>query len=143
METINVTTVVGQKLREQVARFMGGLPIPVSTPAGAAPVQREDGVLEFYKHWQVRGSGNVNGLFATFADNDDVIEFGLSDRQGTEVCNVLQATLVLAEDRGELNIFSETKAELNVDAFVTPEKSSALQAALLYFDEVLTGSEGA
>lgn len=142
MEAIMGTTIVGQKLRAQVAQFMGGLPIPDSTPAGEAPVRREDGVLEFYKHWRVRGTGKVNGLYATYADNGDVIEFGLSDRFGDEVRNVLQATLVLDAEQGELNVASETKSELNVDAVVTPEKAAALEAALLYFGEVFSGREG-
>ncbi|WP_298595214.1 hypothetical protein [uncultured Zoogloea sp.] len=142
MEAIMGTTIVGQKLRAQVVQFMSGLPIPESTPAGEAPVQRDDGVLEFYKHWRVRGTGKVNGLYATYADNDDVIEFGLSDRHGDEVRNVLQATLVLDTEHGDLNVASETKSELNVDAVVTPEKAVALEAALLYFAEVLSGREG-
>ncbi len=142
MEAIMGTTIVGQKLRAQVAQFMSGLSIPDSTPAGEAPVRREDGVLEFYKHWRVRGTGKVNGLYATYADNGDVIEFGLSDRFGDEVRNVLQATLVLDAEQGELNVASETKSELNVDAVVIPEKAAALEAALLYFAEVFSGREG-
>lgn len=138
------TTTVGKALREQINRFMSGFPIPESTPAGASPVQREDGVQEFYKHWRVRGNdGSNDGLYATFADNDDLIEFGLSDRQRGEVLNVLQATLTLDEDHGELTVSSDTKIELNFNTIVTPEKTAALTVAMMYFDEVFSGREGA
>lgn len=138
------TTTVGKALREQINRFMGGFPIPEGTPAGAAPVQREDGVQEFYKHWRVRGNDGINdGLYATFADNDDLIEFGLSDRQGSEVVNVLQATLTLDEDHGELTVSSDTKIELNFNTIVTPEKTAALTVAMMYFGEVFSGRESA
>lgn len=132
---------VGQKLRKQVVQFMSGLPIPSSTPAGEAPLARDDGVLQFYKHWCVRGFGN-SGLYATYSDNDDVIEFGLSERQGRDVLNVLQATLVLDTEHGELNVVSETRSELNIDAVVTPAKAAALEAALLYFAEAFNGGDG-
>lgn len=133
------TTEAGRKLREQVCVFMGGMPIPLSTPAGEAPVCREDGVVEFYKHWQVRGESPTSGLFATYADNDDVIEFGLTERHGNEVRNVLQATLVLAEDGGTLNVLSETNTELNLDAIVTPSRAVPLDVSLLYFRDVFFG----
>lgn len=143
MTTMSRTTVVGQTLRDHVARFMGGMAIPDSTSAGEPPVSREDGVLEFYKHWRVRGNvGQVDGLYATFADNDDVIEFGLLERKNNEATNVMQATLVLADDRGELNVISETKGDLNFDAVVTPDDMSALVVTLRYFGEVFDGREG-
>ena len=141
MEIDMGTSIVGQKLRAQVVEFMRSLSIPESTPAGERPVQREDGVFEFYKHWRVRGTGKVDGLYATYADNDDVIEFGLSERVGEEVRNVLQATLVLDTEQGALNVVSETKSDLNVDAVVTPEKTAVLKAALLYFADVLSGGQ--
>lgn len=142
METMSKTSVVGKMLRDHVTRFMGGMAIPEQTPTGEAPVARDDGVLEFYKHWRVRGQGKVDGLYATFADNDDVIEFGLLDRRGDETTNVMQATLVLAEDRGELNVSSETKSELNFDAAILPSDMSTLVATLRYFGEVFDGWEG-
>ena len=135
------TTAVGKRLRDRVAVAMSGLSIPDSTPAGEAPVRRDDGVLEFYKHWRVRGSGTINGLYATYSDHGDVIEFGLSDRYGDEVRNVLHASLVLDAEHGDFNVASEAKSELNGEGVVTPEKAALLDAALLYFGDVFSGRE--
>jgi hypothetical protein len=140
MESIMRTTVAGQQLRAAVATFMAALAVPDTTPSGTAPVARDDGVLEFYKHWLVRGEGSGNGLYATYSDNDDVIEFGLSERDGEIVRNVLQATLVLDGDGGELNVMSEARDTLNVDAIVTPEDSKQLDAALAFFREIIQGA---
>jgi hypothetical protein len=139
MEMIMGTTEAGQKLREHVGVFMAALPIPQSTPAGEPPQRREDGVVEFYKNWLVRGTGSGQGLSATYSDNDDVIEFGLSERHDGGVLNILQATLVLAEDGGELNVISEANPDLNFDAIVNPDKSAGLEQALRYFRDILLG----
>jgi hypothetical protein len=138
MQTIK-TSEVGAKLRAHVAQAMAALDIPKSTPAGEPAARREDGVLEFYKHWRVRGQeGSTDGLYATFSDHEDVIEFGLTERQGDVVVNVLLATLNLEEGHGELNVISEADSELNVDAIVSPGGAKALDAALALFAQHMT-----
>lgn len=127
------------QLRELVEGFMGQLQIPESTPAGEAPVRRGDGVLEFYKNWRVRGQGKVDGLYASYSNNDDVIEFGLTERVGHDTVNVMQASLVLDDERGELNVSSETESELNFDAVVLPQAAEPLRLALLQFEAKLRG----
>lgn len=135
------TTQAGQKLRAHVAAFMSQFPIPASTPNADPPEMRDDGVLEFYKHWQVRGNED-GALLATYSDFDDVIEFGLTERIGDErSLNVLHATLVLEDAHGEFNVVSETRSSLNKDAIVTTSKKAALDAALLYFGDLITGRE--
>lgn len=126
-----------QAMRERVLRAMSALPIPDSTPAGEPPVQRGDGVLEFYKHWRVRGESQTSGLFATYSDRDDLIEFGLTERDGDSVTNVLQASIDL--DGGELNVVSEVRTDLNFDVIVTPEKAQALDDALRFFAATFQG----
>jgi hypothetical protein len=137
--TIMATSVAGQRLREQINAFMAALPIPDSTPTGEPSVARADGVLEFYKHWPVRRADSATGLYATCADHGDVLEFGLTERQEGQPCNVLQATLVLTDDGGELNVISETNAALNLDAILTPDNTGPLQEALDYFGQLLRG----
>ncbi|MDB6007896.1 MAG: hypothetical protein JWL65_146 [Gammaproteobacteria bacterium] len=136
---IMATSVAGQRLREQVNAFMAAVPIPESTPAGEPPVTRADGVVEFYKHWTVRSTDSATGLYATCTDCDDVLEFGLTERQEGQTHNVLLATLVLTDDGGELNVISEANAELNLDAIVTPDNASPLLEALRYFGQLVRG----
>ena len=135
--TVMTTSVAGQRLREQVNAFMAQLPIPERTPAGEPPAIRPDGVLEFYKHWKLRGTDPASGLYATWTDCDDVLEFGLTERQEGQTRNLLQATVVLTEDGGELNVISEAKDALNLDAILTPDSTEPLQEALRYFSEHL------
>lgn len=135
--TTTVLTQEGQALRARVQAALSALPIPESTPSSEPPVRREDGVLEFYKNWRVRGESQTSGLFATYSDRDDVIEFGLTERDGEIVTNVLQASLVL--DGGELNVVSEVRDDFNFDAIVTPEKAQALDNALRFFVTIFRG----
>lgn len=125
------------ELRRQVSAFMGALAIPESTPAGDPPVLRMDGVTEFYKHWKVVGNNATDGLYATYSDTDDVIEFGLSERIGDSVSNVLQATLVLDEGACTLNVLSEDEMNMNYDAVITLESCAPLQNALRKFGDAL------
>lgn len=135
--TTTVLTQDAQALRERVQAALSALPIPESTPNSEPPVRREDGVLEFYKHWRVRGESPVSGLFATYSDRDDLIEFGLSERDGEIVTNVLQVSIVL--DGGELNVVSEVRDDFNFDAIITPEKAQALDNALRFFVTIFRG----
>ena len=126
-----------QALRAHVQAVLSELPIPESTPNSEPHVRREDGVLEFYKHWRVRGDGPTMGLFATYSDRDDLIEFGLTERDGEVVTNVLQASLVL--DGGELNVVSEVRDDFNFDAIVIMGKAQALDDALRFFVTMFRG----
>ena len=135
--TTTVLTQEAQALRTRVQAALSALPIPDSTPNSEPPVRREDGVLEFYKNWRVRGEGQTSGLFATYSDRDDVVEFGLTERDGEIATNVLQASLVL--DGGELNVVSEVRNDFNFDAIVTPEKAQALDDALRFFVTIFRG----
>lgn len=135
--TTTVLTQEAQALREHVRAALSVLPIPESTPNSEPPVRREDGVLEFYKNWRVRGESAVSGLFATYSDRDDLIEFGLTERDGDIVTNVLQVSIVL--DGGEVNAVSEVRSDFNFDAIVTPEKAQALDDALRFFVAIFRG----
>jgi hypothetical protein len=127
-----------QMLRSRIQSALSAVSVPESTPGAEPPVQRADGVLEFYKHWLVRGEGPASGLFAMYSDCDDVVEFGLTERDGENVTNVLQASIVL--DGGELNVVSEARSDLNFDAIVTPEKAQQLDEALRFFVAVFHGN---
>jgi|GEM_PF-3046085 len=144
MESMMITTAEGQKLRAQIAQVMSALAVPVETATGEAPVLRDDGVLEFYKNWRVRGEAADSGLFATYSDRDDVIEFGLTERDGESTRNVLLATLVLDDDGGELYVSSDANAEMNTRPVVIispeePREIDLLVEALNYFVDVFKG----
>jgi hypothetical protein len=136
--TTTVLTQEAQALRALVHAAMADLAIPESTPNSEPPTKREDGVLEFYKHWRVRGESAVSGLFATYSDHDDLIEFGLTERDGEIVTNVLQASIVL--DGGEFNVVSEVRDDFNFDAIVTPEQAQPLDDALRFFVTIFRGA---
>jgi len=140
------TTQNHQALRAVVERHLGVLQVPETTPAGEVPQRREDGVLEFYKHWRVRaaevGQEPGEGLFATYSDQDDVIEVGLSQRDGSGLRNVVHVSLALDDDHGELNVVSEARSELNFDAVVTADKIAPLEDALRFFVAAVQGQEG-
>lgn len=133
-----MTSPVKQRLRENIIRFISGLPVPEST-ADEAPERRTDGVLEFGKHWCVRGD-QQQGVFASFSDRDDVIEFGLLERTGDVAVNLLHVTVVLDDETSEVNCISESNADFNFDVHVTPEKQERLNDALRFFAEGLQGA---
>jgi hypothetical protein len=137
--TLRQTSLIGQELRQQIQTFMASIPIPERTPSGEPPAVNTAGVAEFYKHWQVRGESPTTGLFATYSDNDDIIEFGLSERRDDTLRNVLQVSLGLTAEGGELNLLSETQTDLNLDAEITPDNAQPLQRALRYFGQVIRG----
>ena len=126
-----------QELRDRIVAYMGSLPVPQD--AGEAGVRREDGVEEFSKHWCVRGD-HQQGVFASFVDRDDVIEFGLLERDGEAAVNLLHVTVVLDDDEAEVNAMSESSMEMNFDAYITPDNQGRLQDALRFFEEGLRGA---
>ena len=129
------------KLREIVCVFMSALPIPAITPAGEPPVMRGDGVLEFYKEWRVRGS-STDCLTASYSDYNDVIEFGLTERDGEIARTVLQVSMNLDGANADLFVMSDTNTELNAgDVLITPDAPELLNAALSYFGKLVRGEE--
>lgn len=129
-----MTSLVCQQLRERITTFMGGLPVPQA--AGEGSVRRNDGVEEFSRHWCVRGD-DQRGVFASFTDRDDVIEFGLLERDGEVAVNLLHVTVVLDDDEAEVNSMSESNMDMNFDAYITPDKQGRLEDALRFFGEGL------
>ncbi len=132
-----MTSPACQQLRERIAAFMDSLPVPQA--AGEGVVRREDGVEEFSKHWCVRGD-HQQGVFASFTDRDDVIEFGLLERDGEAAVNLLHVTVVLDDDEAEVNSMSESNMDMNFDAYITPKKQGRLEDALRFFGEGLRGA---
>ena len=125
------------QLRQHVASFMAELPVPEATDGAA--VEREDGVVEFGKHWRVRGD-EEQGLFASYADRDDVIEFGLLERDGDTAINALHCTLVLEDGDGLFHVASDANTDLNYEVRVRPDATGRLDDALRHFADVLRAS---
>lgn len=134
-----MTSAVCQRVRERIFSFMGDLPVPARTAGDEPPQTRGDGVVEFGKHWRVRGN-HRHGVFASVSDRDDVIEFGVLERDGDESINVLHATVLLDDDEAAINCMSETTEELNFDARVAPDRFGRLNEALKAFADVLAGA---
>lgn len=132
-----MTSPACQQLRERIAAFMDSLPVPQSAHEGG--VRREDGVEEFSKYWCVRGD-HQQGVFASFTDRDDVIEFGLLERDGETAVNLLHVTVLLDDDEAEVNSMSESNMDMNFDAYITPKKQGRLEDALRFFGEGLRGA---
>lgn len=132
-----MTSPACQQLRERITAFMDSLPVPQAADEGS--VRREDGVEEFSKHWCVRGD-HQQGVFASFTDHDDVIEFGLLERDGETAVNLLHVTVVLDDDETKVNSMSESNMDMNFDAYITPEKQGRLEDALRFFGEGLRGA---
>ena len=133
-----MTSPACQKLRERIAAFMDSLPVPQAAIDGGVR-RREDGVEEFTKNWCVRGD-HQRGVFASFADRDDVIEFGLLERDADTAVNLLHVTVVLGDDDAELNSMSESNMDMNFDEYITPEKQGRLEDVLRFFGESLRGA---
>lgn len=83
--------------------------------------------------WCVSGDLEC-GVFASYKDFEDIIEFGLLARDGDSATNLLHATLVLTDaDNGELICSSEELAALNFSAFVTSNSCQRLNEPLRFF----------
>jgi len=134
-----MTGVAGQQLRATVHGFMERLQIPAALRAHVRGQSAGD--VAFNHRWYVHGD-HTRGLEASVSDHDDVIEFGLLERDGEMAINVLHATLVLEDDESELNCMSEPTGELNFDVYVTPDKRGALDLTLDQFAQALLGAEG-
>lgn len=132
-----MTTATCQKVREHVLGFMNSLPGP-----GAAKdetvVERPDGVREFGRQWVVHKDAGDASLSASLSDRDDVIEFGLLQREGATTINVLYATLVLDADEVLLNVVSEANMDFNFDAKLVGERFGRLEDVLHFYAAHLT-----
>lgn len=115
-----------QKIRARIVAFMSGLPIPLS----------HDGDGTTNLHWRVRGN-QQQGVYASFADDGDVIEFGLLDRDGDEAINLLHVIVSPDEDEAQVTCVSESNTDMNFDIHITHEKLERLDGAMRFFGETL------
>ncbi|TAM33621.1 MAG: hypothetical protein EPN61_18300 [Burkholderiaceae bacterium] len=132
--------VQAQTLRRSVHGFLATLPVPQAVQADLRNPSANDGEIGFTHKWLVHGDA-VNGLEASVRDYEDVIEFGLLERNGESAIPVLQAILVLENDESELNCMSEPTPSLNFDEYVTAEQRAGLDRALTQFASILAGEE--
>lgn len=128
-----MTSIAAQKLRTEIVTFMENLSLPNTSDSS---LTREDGVVEFTKHWCCRGSYD-QGVFASWSDQDDVIEFGLLERNGDSTVNLLHITVILNELESKVNSISEANGELNFDEYITTDRREPLQIALRNFGKML------
>ena len=127
-----MTAATCQKVREHVLGFMSTLP-GVGAVQDEGVVVRADGVREFRRQWMIRDDAAGMSLSASLSDRDDVIEFGLLQREGDTTVNVLYATLVLDDDEVLLNVVSEASMEFNFDAKVDESRLQRLQETLQFY----------
>lgn len=132
--------VQAQTLRRSVHGFLASLPMPQAVQADLQNPSANDGEIGFTHKWLVHGDA-VNGLEASVRDYEDVIEFGLLERNGESAIPVLQAILVLENDESELNCMSEPTPSLNFDEYVTAEQRAGLDRALTQFASILAGEQ--
>jgi len=129
-----------QTLRRSVHGFLAKLPMPKEVQADLKNPPANDGGIGFTHQWVVHGDVKY-GLEASVRDYEDVIEFGLLERNGESAIPVLQAILVLEDGESELNCMSEPMPSLNFDEYVTTEQRVGLDRALSQFASILTGEE--
>jgi hypothetical protein len=127
-----------QTLRQSVHGFLASLPMPNAVQADLKNPPASEGEIGFTHRWFVTGDATL-GLEASVRDYEDVIEFGLLERDGDRAIPVLQAILVLENDESELNCMSERTAALNFDEYVTPSQREGLDRALTHFAALVAG----
>ncbi len=128
-----------QPMRALISSLMRQLPVP-DDPSDVVRI-REDGTQEFTRHWCVRGTP-TNGLFASYKDWDDVIEYGLLERCDGTTTNILHVTVLCDDDEvANVNCLSETNDELNFDITLPKgqELDENLDKAFSYFAMNLGG----
>lgn len=131
-----------QAVRELVMNFMNALPGQGAAVDGEDVVIRADGVREFGRQWVVRQGSEGESLSASFSDREDVIEFGLLQRDGEAVTHVLYATLVLDEDEILLNVVSEANMDFNFDTRLDESRLSRLQDTLRFYAAHVADGQG-
>lgn len=129
-----------QTLRRSVHGFLASLPVPQVVQADLAGRPANEGEIGFTHRWLVHGDA-THGLEANVRDYEDVIEFGLLERNGETAIPVLQAVLVLENDESELNCMSEPMPALNFDEYVTSAQRGGLDRALTHFASILAGEQ--
>ena len=89
---------------------------------------------EFTLHWCARGNMQ-NGLFASIADTDGVLEFGLLERvEGQAPRNIIHVSCTVDDDTVGLLATSDENSELNYSATITPDRRKSLNTALEFFE---------
>lgn len=129
-----------QSLRRSVHGFLAALPVPQTVQADLTHPSANEGEVGFTHRWLVHGDA-THGLEASVRDYEDVIEFGLLERNGEAAIPVLQAILVLEDDESELNCMSEPMPALNFDEYVTAARRGGLDRALTQFASILAGEQ--
>ena len=81
-----------------------------------------------------------SGVQASLRMDDDVIEFGLLERDGDTAINALHCTLVLEEGEGLFHVASDANTDLNYEVRVRPDATGRLDDALRHFADVLRAS---
>jgi hypothetical protein len=120
---------VSKKIRARIAQVMSNLQAP-SHNLGQS--KRADGVLEFSKRWIVSGNADT-GVTAYWTDWEDVIEFGLTERD-QEPRNLLHVTIVInGEQEAEFSCISVEHSRLNVHAALCLGSMDPLERALEFF----------
>ena len=117
-------------VRDTISAFMSHLPIP---DRDGRESREEPG---FNKFWCIRGD-HLQGVFASYTDRDDVIEFGLFERGSVVGINHLHVAVVLDDNEVEMLCASEVNTEMNFNTAITPEKQECLISTLKFFGENL------
>ncbi|ANN80865.1 hypothetical protein [Bordetella flabilis] len=134
-----MTAATCRMVREHVLSFMSSLPGP-GEEKDEEVIVRPDGVREFGRQWVVRRSPDESSLSATLSHRDNVIEFGLLQREGDEARNVLYATVVLDDEEVLLNVVSEADMDYNFDAKVDESSLRRLDDVLRLYASYLGGT---
>ena len=104
------------------------------TAAGAELTR--NGIEPLRVSWLVSGV-ELDGVTASFADADDVIEFGVLSRVNGVPTNVLNVSLSLDDEEAKIYCLSEERADMNFQGPVSAEQASdGLFIACDYFAEV-------
>ena len=122
------TVALDHPLRTHVLGYLSRIAIPADLKV-ARP--EDEGAIAV--RWMVRGPED-SGLAASYADADDVIEFGLLSREYGEPLNVLHVSLALDEgDGGSLHVTSAVHETLNVSTPIVSSNVRVLNVALQAF----------
>lgn len=122
------TVTLDHPLRTHVLGYLSRIAIPASL---TLPRAEDEGAIAV--RWMVRGSAE-SGVSASYADADDVIDFGLLSREQGEPINVLHVTLVLNDaGGGNAHVTSAVHETLNVNTPISVSNVRILNEALQAF----------
>lgn len=89
---------------------------------------------DFTHHWTCRGNYST-GIFASWTDHDDVIEFGILSRNENVAANILHVTVVLETDISFITVASDITTEMNFESRL--DNLEPLTKAIHFFNEKL------